>query len=261
MGVMGKDTGISWCDATFNPFWGCAYVSPGCEHCYAKREATRFGFSSLWGAGSMRRFFGEAHWKEPMRWNREVAQDLANDVNVQPRLVFCGSMCDVFESNPEIPQLNQERDRLIHLIQETPYLTWLLLTKRPENIAKFFGPVRHWARNIMIGITGENQKFLERRLDICTKLGLMPFISIEPMLEPVLIMEQIADRTNWVIVGGESGPAARAMEVGWARQVRDMCILNRVPFFFKQWGFHVPLGQKVDQLDGETWHQTPWGDR
>lgn len=252
---MGKNTGISWCDHTFNPWWGCTYVSPGCENCYAKREATRFGFSSLWGPGSARRFFGDAHWNEPGKWEA-VAQGSGKQ-----HLVFCGSMCDVFESNTEIPKLNHERDRLITLIQQTPYLTWLLLTKRPENIDKFFGPVKHWKKNIMIGITSENQRCLDRRLEICTGLGLMPFISIEPMLEPITVTEKMAGRVSWIIVGGESGPGSRPIEVDWVRQVRIACNYYMVPFFFKQWGQSIPVGQYEGILDGQIWHQTPWGER
>src|SRR3972149_10760674 len=125
VGVSGK-TRIAWCDATFNPWWGCMKVSPGCAHCYAETLAHRYGHD-VWGPGGDRRFFGDRHWAEPMAWWRRAVRDGVR------RRVFCGSMCDVFEDGP---QLYGQRARLFELIEATPDLDWLLLTKRPENIER-----------------------------------------------------------------------------------------------------------------------------
>jgi hypothetical protein len=129
---MGKETGIAWTDATFNPWWGCQRVSPGCEHCYAEAQAKRYGHA-VWGPESTtaRRFFGDKHWNEPRKWNADAR------AKFEVRRVFCASMADVFEDNRD---LDGWRDRLWDLIEATPSLNWQLLTKRPENIARLIRP-------------------------------------------------------------------------------------------------------------------------
>ncbi len=122
---MGK-TAIEWTDYTFNSWWGCVKVSEGCKNCYAERFATRFGFD-VWGPDKARRFFDDKYWAEPMRWNAEAEREGVR------RRVFCGSMCDVFEAGNDA-WLTHNRARLWDLIERTPALDWLLLTKRPENI-------------------------------------------------------------------------------------------------------------------------------
>ncbi|HEY2512934.1 MAG TPA: DUF5131 family protein, partial [Polyangiaceae bacterium] len=112
---------IQWTDHTFNPWWGCQRVSPGCEHCYAEAFAKRTGHG-VWGPTAQRRFFGEAHWKEPLKWNEAAKR------SGQRARVFCASMADVFEDRWE---LEPHRARLAGLIRVTPHLDWLLLTKRP----------------------------------------------------------------------------------------------------------------------------------
>ena len=123
---MGATTEIAWTDRTFNPWWGCARVSPGCEHCYAEAWAKRTG-RQLWGPHAARRTFGEAHWREPLRWNA-----VAEKSGIRSR-VFCASMADIFE---DLRALDQERCRLWTLIDATPWLDWQVLTKRPEQIAR-----------------------------------------------------------------------------------------------------------------------------
>src|SRR6267142_6622676 len=95
---MGAETGIAWTDHTFNPWWGCTRVSPGCEHCYAESWDARWSSevhpgrgAEHWGPEAPRRFFGETHWNEPRAWNRKAL--------AAGRLhkVFCASMADVFE--------------------------------------------------------------------------------------------------------------------------------------------------------------------
>ena len=115
---MGQHSAIEWTDHTFNPWWGCKKVSPGCEHCYAEKWALRYGYD-LWG-NNQRRFFGEAHWKEPLIWNRKALEQ-----NTRAR-VFCASMSDVFEDNPV---LFEDRLKLWSLISKTENLDWLLLMR------------------------------------------------------------------------------------------------------------------------------------
>jgi protein gp37 len=118
------DSGIEWTTHTFNPWWGCSKVSPGCLNCYAEALANRFS-GDIWGRGKPRRTFGDKHWAQPLKWNADAR------CSGRRAKVFCASMADVFD--PEAPAA--ERQKLWRLIEQTPWLDWQLLTKRPELIA------------------------------------------------------------------------------------------------------------------------------
>ncbi len=125
---MPEVTGISWCDATFNPWWGCQKVSPACDHCYAERDAKRFAAGSvLWGVGSERRTFGDKHWKAPRDWAKTMPAKLGR----RPR-VFCASMGDWLDLDAPLDQFV----RLLDTIRLTPELDWLQLSKRIGNLTK-----------------------------------------------------------------------------------------------------------------------------
>lgn len=180
---MGNTTGIEWCHHTFNPWWGCTKISPGCKNCYAEEWDARFK-GAHWGIGD-RRFFGDKHWKTPERWNRQAA------AAGERRRVFCASMADVFEihPNPEMNELmNKARRRLWRLIKDTPHLDWLLLTKRPENarLANSLGRP-HGATNAWLGVTAENQERADERIPLLLKASWpsQRFVSYEPALTPV----------------------------------------------------------------------------
>lgn len=258
---MGADSKIEWTHHTFNPWWGCQRVSPGCEHCYAETFDRRLG-GEHWGPGVERRFFGDKHWNEPLRWNREA------EAAGERRRVFCASMADVFE---DLPELAPHRARLFALITETRSLDWLLLTKRPENAqhlwsqaqydafdgAESLGPT--WAGNIWIGTTVEDQRRAEERIPHLLRIpAAVRFLSCEPLLGPLHLFGEHESAIDWVICGGESGRGARRMEADWARSLRDQCALDGVAFFFKQWGEHGASGfiegKKIAGrvLDGRT---------
>jgi protein gp37 len=258
---MGVNSNIEWTNHTFNPWWGCAKVSPGCDHCYAEALGNRFG--TPWGVDAERREFGEKHWDEPRKWNAKAA------AAGERHRVFCASMADVFDKNAPLGA----RERLWKLIDETPNLDWLLLTKRIGNAQEFL-PAR-WAgelpRNIWLGISVVNQQEADR--DIPKLLAIEParvkFLSMEPLLgpvdlkkipipnsgsgdhefDPIITMNVLkrasflAPHIHWVIVGGESGPHARPMHPDWARSLRDQCASAGVPFLFKQWGEWLPDNQ------------------
>ena len=152
---MGKESKIEWTHHTFNPWWGCIRVSPACKHCYADTWAKRLG-ANLWGAKSERRFFSDAHWNEPIKWNREAVTQGVR------RRVFCASMADVFEDRRE---LDLHRERLWRLIEATPQLDWLLLTKRIEHVRTLAPWKSRWPANIWLGTSTENQRWLEKRVD------------------------------------------------------------------------------------------------
>jgi len=252
---MGKTTGIAWTDHTFNPWWGCTKVSPGCAHCYAEAWATRYGHD-VWGPSSGRRVFSESHWAEPRAWDRAAARDGVR------RRVFCGSMCDVFEDHSG---LDGQRGKLWDLIGETPNLDWLLLTKRPENIAGMCGVLG--ASNVWLGTSVEDLTRGLYRVPLLLRLpATIRFLSLEPLLEPVRLVLHSADPTgwiDWVIVGGESGPGARPMDQGWARDILRKCRALRVPFFMKQLGGHPDkrddLREWPEDLRVRELPRLPWG--
>src|ERR1035438_1812836 len=125
---MGETTGISWTDATFNPWWGCTKVSPGCDHCYAETFDKRvFGVKAHWGKDAPRRLMSDHYWKDPIRWDKKAAKEGVK------RKVFCASMADILDDDaPE-----GQRERLWDLIDQTPNLIWQLLTKRPQRYERY----------------------------------------------------------------------------------------------------------------------------
>lgn len=230
---MGQDTKIEWANHTFNPWWGCIEVSPACDHCYAKTFAKRVGHD-VWGKESPRRFFGDKHWAEPLKWQRA-----AEKAGVRER-VFCASMADVMEDRPD---LAEHRARLFGLIRETPALDWLLLTKRPQNFCKMLPA--SWLESPLPNVWGMTTVESTAQLWRVQELRKTPFavrgLSCEPLLGPLKRLDLAGIR--WVITGGESGPGARPMHPDWARSLRDQCVAAGAAFHFKQWGEWVPTDQ------------------
>ena len=258
---MSYETFIEWCRHTFNPWWGCEKISEACKRCYAAGQAARFGHK-VWGARAPRRFASPRAWKEPLRWDRE-----ARAAGVRER-VFCLSMGDVFEDRRD---LDAARAQLWSLIEATPDLDWLLLTKRPENIAKLVPWSATWPANVWLGVTAETQERADERIPVLLQHpAAVHFVSAEPLLEAVSLERYLqGDRhVRWVITGGESGPGARPSQPDWFRALRDECVRHHIAYFFKQWGNHAPgqsgelvrLRSKKDAgrlLDGREWNEVP----
>lgn len=275
---MGEGSKIAWCHHTFNPWMGCVAVSEACKFCYAEAFVTKRMGLPLWGPKAERRVTSAGNWREPLRWNRKAAA-----AGVRHR-VFCASLADVFEDRPD---LAEPRARLFRLIEETPALDWLLLTKRTDrmiDLAREAGWPGDWPENVWAGTTVESQKRANERVP---HLLLVPasvrFLSCEPLLEPVdvsrwmwpvhwtwdarfptpeaaiaagapasrhrqSLVSASAAFINWVIVGGESGPGARPFDLDWARSLRDQCKTAGTAFFFKQAGSRALDGGKPLRL-------------
>ncbi|KPF84528.1 hypothetical protein IP70_15835 [alpha proteobacterium AAP38] len=267
---MAEDTKIEWADHTFNPWMGCTKLSDACANCYAEKLVNRFG-----GDFATRQRTSPANWSMPLRWNARAMKD-----GTRPR-VFCASLADVFD-NQVAPEWRQD---LWNLIRQTPHLDWLLLTKRPQNIAKMLPA--DWGNgwpNVWLGTTVENQTEADRRIpNLLAVPAVVRFLSCEPLLGPIdlhpwllyepcpnsldgLLMDPETGQhecchrcdftgighdlaVHWVIVGGESGPGARPMHPDWARSLRDQCVVAGVPFLFKQWGEWAPNVGAVDWAD------------
>lgn len=263
---MAKNSKIEWTHHTFNPWVGCAKVSPACDHCYAEGWAKRSGMVQ-WGAHAERRRTSENNWRQPIKWNADAKRK-----GVRYR-VFCSSLADVFDNAVPV----QWRIDLMKLICETPHLDWLLLTKRIGNASEMletaFRAVHHqregWADNtplnVWIGATICNQEEADRDIPkLLQTPAAVRFLSIEPLLGPVLIDTLLCEypededgapypgRLDWVIVGGESGPGARPMHPEWVRSLRDQCSAADVPFLFKQWGEWVPRSDCYHRFEDGT---------
>jgi protein gp37 len=257
---MSDRTNIEWADHTFNPWVGCSKISSACDHCYAERWAKRAGQAELWN-GERRRTTG-ANWQRPIKWNRQ-----AGAAGKRAR-VFCASLADVFDN--QVPR------------------RWLLLTKRPQNIAKMLPDpetgVKPWGSwpNVWLGVSAGTQEEADRNIPILLATpAAVHFVSLEPLLEPIDLTAIAcpngckppeycsrcdpdgdeptgtydvlgAGLLDGVIVGGESGLNARPMHPDWVRPIRDQCEAASVPFFFKQWGEWALAPWKLERLPSET---------
>jgi protein gp37 len=229
---MGAETKIQWCHSTFNPWWGCVEDGPECDRCYARAFAKRTG-NAVWGHDSPRRFFGEKRWKEPLKWNREAEEA------GERRRVFCGSMMDVCERRNDAvgAQMDAERAKLWALIERTPWLDWLLLTKRPQNFPAVVPS--SWMKdgfplNVWTGTTAGNQPGWDKRVKYLERLPVgITFVSCEPLLGPIDMGEHAP---SWLIVGAESGGGARDCWLGWMRDLIRQCRDRETAPFVKQLG-------------------------
>lgn len=249
---MGKETNIGWTDATYNPWWGCAKVSSGCKHCYADTFQRRYG-NDVFGYqadGSRKplRTFGEKHWAEPLKWNREAQQ-----AGIRKR-VFCASMGDVFDDHPDAAPW---RERLWELIRATPALDWQLLTKRPEHLLPMLPP--DWGEgypNVWLGTSVEHQATAGRAALLRAVPAQVRFLSCEPLVGEVRFRSQELTGIHWGIIGGESGPGARRMEEAWVDGLLADFARTGVRAFFKQagsvlareWRLGHPKGEQVSEL-------------
>lgn len=227
---MAKNSGIAWTDHTFNPWWGCVRVSEGCVHCYAETFSKRTG-NDIWGVDKPRRFFKDKHWNEPVLWNKEATK------RTEPTFVFCASMADWLEDRPD---LIEPRKRLCELIEATPNLTWLLLTKRIENAVNLVPDswLNGAPKNVWFGVTTEDQKSYDKRIDFLMELRLhldasKIWLSVEPQVSPIDLRGKNVD---WVIVGGESGAGCRKFDISWAYDLKKQSDEIGAAFFLKQLG-------------------------
>lgn len=233
---MAENTRIAWCDHTMNIAWGCQKVSPGCANCYAENLADRGRMAfrengevvGVWGPNRPRRTFGEKHWNEPLKWSRDAAKEGSR------KKVFCSSMTDVFMDDPTI---ETERQKLWPLIKNTPWLDWMLLTKRSERIAECLP--EDWSvenyPNVWMGVSIENSDYAYRADDLRQSEAVVRFISYEPALGPLDNLDVTG--IDLVIYGGESGNGSlgfRPEDKQWARDMHVKCYQNGTCFFHKQ---------------------------
>jgi protein gp37 len=168
----------------------------------------------------------------------------------KPRTIFTCSMSDFFHE-----QISDEhRDRALSTVRETPQHVYQILTKRSYVMKRYGDRIGGFPHNIWLGVSVEDARFRFRMEHLRQAAAGTKFLSIEPLIGAVgkLDLEGI----DWVIVGGESGPNHRPLNLDWAREIRDQCMNEGVAFFFKQVGGPTPKsGGRL--LDGQEWNQYP----
>lgn len=234
---MMAQSSIEWTEATWNPVTGCNKISPGCKHCYAERMATRL--QAMRQPNYVNGFEVTLHehmLERPLSWHK-------------PQLIFVNSMSDLFHEAVPLTFIQ----RIFDVMHRAHWHKFQILTKRADRLAELSSEL-YWAPNIWMGVSVENQKY-QTRIDYLVQTGAqIKFLSLEPLLGPLPNLN--LDQIDWVIVGGESGPGARPVNLKWVTDIRDQCISSQTPFFFKQWGGYNK--KKTGRLlEGRTWDQLP----
>jgi protein gp37 len=238
-------TAIEWTNATWNPVTGCTKISAGCDHCYAERFSERFrGVAGHPFSMGFDLTLRPERLYQPERWLR-------------PRMIFVNSMSDLFHKDVPFTFV----DRVFDTMERASWHSFQVLTKRSSRMRDYVrrryvnsgAPAHIW-----LGVSVEDGTKLSRVRQLAQAPAAVRFLSIEPLIGP--IGELPLDGIAWVIVGGESGPGARPTNPHWVRDIRDQCINQNIPFFFKQWGGLRPKsGGRT--LDGREWNEFPGSKR
>ncbi len=238
---MADGSAIEWTDATWNPVTGCTKITAGCDHCYAERFSERFrGVAGHPFENGFDLTLRPERIGQPLAWRR-------------PRMIFVNSMSDLFHK--QVPKVFI--DQVFDTMEAADWHVFQVLTKRSSLLRDYLR--RRYAAeappgHIWLGVSVEDRKAHTRVDHLRAAPAAVRFLSIEPLIGPIGTIN--LSGIHWVIAGGESGPHARPMHIDWAREVRDQCAEQRVPFFFKQWGGLRPkTGGRL--LDGREWNELP----
>ena len=234
---MGAKSSIEWTESTWNPVTGCTKISPGCDHCYAERLALRL---QAMGQPNYANGFGltvQEHMLElPLRWKL-------------PQVIFVNSMSDLFHKDVPTEYIK----RVFDVMRRASQHRFQVLTKRSQRLARLSSTLS-WQPNIWMGVSVECQEYTFRIDHLRETDAHIKFLSLEPLLGPLTNLN--LEGIDWVIVGGESGPGARAMRREWVLDIRDQCKDAGIPFFFKQWG-GTNKKKAGRLLDNRTWDEMP----
>lgn len=238
---MAQTSSIEWTNATWNPVTGCTKISAGCDHCYAERFSERFrGVPDHPFENGFDLTLRPARLEQPLQWKKS-------------KMIFVNSMSDLFHKNVPAEFI----DKVFDTMERADHHVFQVLTKRSSLLRKYVNSRYKDGEapmNIWLGVSVEDKSKRSRIKHLQnTKAGIR-FLSIEPLIGPASELD--LDGIHWLIVGGESGPGARPIEEEWVIDVRDQCLAQGVPFFFKQWGgFRPKTGGR--QLQGVEWDQFP----
>jgi protein gp37 len=235
--VMAANSHIEWTEATWNPVTGCAKISAGCKNCYAERLALRL------------QAMGNHRYANGFRLTlHDDVVDLPKSWRI-PRMIFVNSMSDLFHRDVPLEFIQ----RVFATMRNCSQHTFQILTKRNERLRSVAGQI-DWPPNVWMGVSVEDARVLSRVDDLRKVPAAIRFLSCEPLIGSLAGID-LTD-IHWVIVGGESGPFARPMQIEWVREIFRACRKHNVPFFFKQWG-----GVRKDLtgrlLRGRTYDEMP----
>jgi protein gp37 len=238
---MADKSAIEWTDATWNPVTGCTKISAGCDNCYAERFSERFrGVPGHPFESGFDLTLRPERLLQPLEWKK-------------PRMIFVNSMSDLFHK--EVPKAHISG--VFDTMERANWHIYQVLTKRSSLLRKFINEryqTRSAPAHIWFGVSVENEQAVSRIRHLRAANATTRFLSIEPLIGPVGKLD--LKGIDWVIVGGESGPGARAMDPRWAISIRNQCLKANVAFFFKQWGGRSPkAGGRL--LEGREWNQFP----
>jgi protein gp37 len=266
---MSQGTSIEWTHApgyrgeTWNPVTGCQKISPGCKNCYAEGVAVRF-----WGERNFTdvrchedRLDQPLHWRAPRMVFVNSMSDLFHES------VPDGFIAQIFQTMRQARQhiylVLTKRPERMHTFMAScrPWEGWVTHnSNRPLGYGGdgiIVGTIENWPpRNIWLGVSVESDPYVGRIDQLLETPAFVRFVSYEPALGPVDFTRFFhcrnckwdppeetfgktccrCRRVDWVIVGGESGPDARPLNLAWAEAVRNQCRLADVPFFMKQSG-------------------------
>lgn len=242
------DTTIEWTDSTWNPVAGCTIATAGCTNCYAMRMAARLEAMGVEKyAGLTRKTGGRAKWTGKIALDHKALDTPATWK--KPRRVFVNSMSDLF--HPDVPV--EFIAEVWRVMGNTPRHTYQILTKRPEFMAEVT-PSLPVLPNVWLGTSVEDDRVLWRLDELRRVPAAVRFVSFEPLIGSVAGAELLD--IHWAIVGGESGPKARAMDPVWVDEIHDACRRAGTAFFFKQWG---GKNKKATgrELRGRTYDEMP----
>ena len=238
---MADGSAIEWTDATWNPVTGCTKITAGCDNCYALRFAERFrGVPGHPFENGFDLTLRPERVDQPLRWRR-------------PRMIFVNSMSDLFHKWVPLEFV----DQVFEVMEEADWHVFQLLTKRSSRLRDYLKKryaVRPPPSHIWTGVSVEDRRGATRIDHLRATPSAVRFLSVEPLIGPVGPVD--LSGIHWVIAGGESGPGARIMHIDWAREIRDACARQGVPFFFKQWGGLRPKSGGRE-LDGREWNEWP----
>lgn len=251
---MAQGTSISWAGSTWNCITGCTPISSGCANCYAKRMTRRLQKMQRqpkYAAGFDQVVCHTGCLEEPYGFT-------------SGKTVFVNSMGDTFHKDVRIAFLRE----MFLVMNELPELTFLVLTKRPDRMARLADKLP-WSDNIWAGTTIEDAAYVDRADHLRNVPAKVLFLSVEPLLGNLTNLN--LDDVGWLIAGGESGPGARPCDVDAVRDLRDQAVARDIPFHFKQWGTLSSNPDSFDPtakenggdakggrtLDGKVWAEFP----
>lgn len=243
---MAQQSAIEWTEVTWNPTTGCDQISSGCDNCYALALSKRLK------AMGLAKYQNDGN---PATSGPGFGVTVHSDVLLQPfgwrnpRTVFVNSMSDLFHAKVPVGFIRDVFD----VIEATPQHTYQVLTKRSARLVKLADKLS-WPKNLWMGVSVEDPRAFPRIDHLRDVDASVRFLSCEPLLGSLTGIK--LEGLHWVIAGGESGPRYRPVEVAWVRYLRDACVKDDIPFFFKQWGGRTAKSMgRV--LDGEVWDQYP----